>query len=47
MTMSAWRWGVFTVSYYVGRGLIRAARVLAYATAGVLTRREIGRAAAD
>lgn len=44
--MSAWRWGVFTVSYYVGRGLIRAARLLAYATAGVLTRRELGRAAA-
>jgi len=44
--MSAWRWGVYRVSYYVGRGLIRAARLLAYATAGVLTRKELGRAAA-
>ncbi|HZF05531.1 MAG TPA: hypothetical protein VE932_14465, partial [Patescibacteria group bacterium] len=44
--MSAWRWGVYRVSYYVGRGLIRAARILAYATAGVLTRKELGRAAA-
>src|SRR5438094_471755 len=46
VTMSAWRWGVYRVSYYVGRGLIRAARLLAYATAGVLTRKELGRAAA-
>jgi len=38
--------GVYRVSYYVGRGLIRAARILAYATAGVLTRKELGRAAA-
>src|SRR5437762_6735182 len=44
--MSAWRWGVYRVSYYIGRGLIRAARILAYATAGVLTRKELGRAAA-
>ena len=44
--MSAWRWGVYVVSYYVGRGLIRAARLLAYATAGVLTRKELGRATA-
>ena len=44
--MSAWRWGAYRVSYYVGRGLIRAARLLAYATAGVLTRKELGRAAA-
>ena len=44
--MFAWRWGVFLVSYYVGRGLIRAARLLAYATAGLLTRRELGRATA-
>src|SRR5213076_603826 len=46
VTMSAWRWGVFLVSYYVGRGLIRVARLLAYASAGVLTRRELGRATA-
>src|SRR5207247_137166 len=46
VTMSAWRWGVYRVSYYIGRGLIRAARILAYATAGVLTRKELGRAAA-
>src|SRR5437879_422591 len=46
VTMSAWRWGVYKVSYYIGRGLIRTARLLAYATAGVLTRKELGRAAA-
>src|SRR5205814_1220566 len=46
VTMCAWRWAVFLVSYYVGRGLIRAARLLAYATAGLLTRRELGRATA-
>lgn len=45
--MSAWRWGVYKVSYYVGRALVRAARLLAYATAGVLTKRELGRATAE
>jgi SAM-dependent methyltransferase len=44
--MSPWRWAVYKVSYYVGRALIRAARILAYATAGVLTKRELGRASA-
>ena len=44
--MSPWRWGLYRVSQFVATGLIRVTRALAYATAGVLTTKELGRAAA-
>jgi SAM-dependent methyltransferase len=44
--MSAWRWGVFKVSQFVATGLILVTRALAYATAGALTTKELGRASA-
>jgi len=42
----AWRWAVFQVSRLVGHGLIRATRTLAYASAGLLCRDQLGRAIA-
>lgn len=44
--MSAWRWGTYRVSRFVAMQFIRVARALAYAAAGVLTKKELGRAAA-
>jgi SAM-dependent methyltransferase len=41
-----WRWGVFQIARAVGRLLITATRVLAYASAGLLTREQLGRAIA-
>jgi SAM-dependent methyltransferase len=41
-----WRWAVFQVSRLVGHGLIRATRTLAYASAGLLNRDQLGRAIA-
>lgn len=41
-----WRWAVFQVSRFVGYGLITATRTLAYASAGLLKRDQLGRAVA-
>lgn len=41
-----WRWAVFQVSRLVGHGLITATRTLAYASAGLLRRDQLGRAIA-
>jgi SAM-dependent methyltransferase len=46
VTMSAWRWGVFRGSQFLASGLMLVTRALAYATAGVLTKKELGRASA-
>jgi SAM-dependent methyltransferase len=44
--MSGWRWGLFRVAHFFASGLILVTRALAYATAGALTTKELGRAAA-
>jgi SAM-dependent methyltransferase len=41
-----WRWATFQASRLAGHGLIAAARALAYASAGLLRRDELGRAIA-
>jgi SAM-dependent methyltransferase len=41
-----WRWAVFQLLRLVGHGLTRITRVLAYASAGLLTRAQLGRAIA-
>jgi SAM-dependent methyltransferase len=41
-----WRWAVFQVSRVLGQGLIKATRTLAYASAGLLKREQLGRAIA-
>lgn len=42
----AWRWTIFQLGRLVGHGLITATRLLAYASAGLLTRDQLGRAVA-
>jgi len=42
----AWRWALFQVSRVLGHGLIAATRMLAYASAGLLKREQLGRAIA-
>jgi SAM-dependent methyltransferase len=42
----AWRWAVFQVSRLLGHGLIATTRGLAYASAGLLRRDQLGRAIA-
>jgi SAM-dependent methyltransferase len=44
--MAGWRWGLFRVSHFVASGFLLVTRALAYATAGALTTKELGRAAA-
>ena len=41
-----WRWAVFQVARLVGHGLITVTRTLAYASAGLLRRDQLGRAVA-
>ena len=40
--MSSWRWDLFRVSQFFASGLILVTRALAYATAGALTKKELG-----
>jgi SAM-dependent methyltransferase len=42
----AWRWAVFQAARFLGYGLIKVTRALAYASAGLLNREQLGRAIA-